>query len=187
MRGRRALLLALIAPACAPAPSADPPTEAPPVTLAAGQARTPLHPTTIETSPDPQVLRVHGAMIARLGRGDARRFRDTFGEFVGAAPVAYAVPVRAGECYRFFVSAEGVVGDLIVRLLDPTTLLEDDGRYGAYASLLGQRRPLCAERDRVWRLEVSGAQGTGRYVVSVLARSGSDDVSRAGLRTWGTE
>ena len=77
------------------------------------------------------------------------------------------------------------MGDLGLRLFDGETLLEEDGSYGAYA-LLGHRRPLCPEGDRVWRLELSASEG-GRYVVSVLARrsaDGADTSSAVPSTTW---
>jgi hypothetical protein len=191
MRRRRAFLLALLATACVPAspstPPSDPPTEPPPAALAPGQPPDPaaLPDATATASPNPQVLRVQSVIIARLAHAAARRFRDTFGEFQGAAPVAYALPVRAGQCYQISVSAEGS-GDVVVRLLDPTAVLEVDGRYGAYA-LIGQRRPICADHDRAWRLEVSSTHGQGRFVVSVLARTGADEIAPSTLRVWGME
>jgi hypothetical protein len=134
-------------------------------------------------------MRVQNMLIGRFGRSEPRRFRDTFGELTAAAPAVFAVPVRAGQCYQVFVSADAAVGDLNVRLLDPAALLEDDGRYGAYA-MLGQRRPLCADRGATWRLEVASAQGRGRFVVTVLSRTGPDEAARvggAGPRVWGGE
>jgi hypothetical protein len=180
MRLARASLVALLVSRCAPAPSVsptdDPPTApAPHGAIAAGQ---PLDvgrpPEAAEPPLDPRILRTQRALVAREGRSFTRAFRDTTGLLRGASTVSQAVPVRAGRCYRIHVSAEAAVGDLGVRLLDAATLLEEDGSYGTYA-VIGQRRPLCPEGDRVWRLELSAAGDTGRFVLSVLSRSSADE------------
>ena len=95
------------------------------------------------------------------------------------AAVSYAVPVRAGFCYRFYVSAEAPVADLRVRVFDLATLMDEDGSFGAYA-LLGHRRPLCPDRDRLWRLEIAAAADGGSFLASALARSAADGEVPAG-------
>lgn len=180
MRLARASLVALLVSRCAPAPSApptdDPPTPAAPSgAIAPGQSLDPGRPPeVVETPLDPHVLRPQRALIAREGRSFTRAFRDTVGLLRGASTASRAVPVRAGRCYRIHVSAEAGVGDVGVRLLDGATLLEEDGSYGTYA-VIGQRRPLCPEGDRVWRLELGAAGEGGRFVVSVLSRSSADE------------
>jgi len=180
MRLARASLVALLVSRCAPAPSVSP-TDDPSTPAAPSGAIAPGQPVDRSRPPealdpplDPRVLRPQRALIAREGRSFTRAFRETVGLLRGASAVSHAVPVRAGRCYRIHVSAEAAVGDLGVRLLDGATLLEEDGSYGTYA-VIGQRRPLCPEGDRAWRLEIGAAGEGGRYVVSVLSRSSADE------------
>lgn len=189
MRLARASLAALLLSRCAPAvpPTADPPTApAPSGVLPPGQSPSDERPPgAVEPPLDPRLLRTMRALIARDGPGFARAYRDTVGLLRGQAAARHAVPVSAGRCYRIHVAAEAGVGDLGLRLFDGEALLEEDGSYGAYA-LLGHRRPLCPEGDRVWRLELSASEG-GRYVVSVLARrsaDGADTSSAVPSTTW---
>ncbi len=186
MRLARASLVALLVSRCAPAPSASPTDDpstppAPSGAIAPGQALDlERPPEAVEPPLDPHVLRPQRALIAREGRSFTRAYRDTVGLLRGAAAVSLAVPVRAGRCYRFHISAEAGVGDLGVRLLDAATLLEEDGSYGTYA-VIGQRRPLCPEGDRVWRIELSAAGDGGRFVLSVLSRSSADEDPATGV------
>lgn len=189
MRLARASLAALLLSRCAPAvpPNADPPSPpAPSGALPPGQHPSDERPPeALEPPLDPRLVRTMRALIAREGPGLARAYRDTVGLLRPPSATVHAVPVSAGRCYRIHVAAEPGVGDLGLRLFDGETLLEEDGSYGAYA-LLGHRRPLCPEGDRVWRLELSASDG-GRYVVSVLGRrsaDGAEPVSAVPSTIW---
>jgi hypothetical protein len=115
---------------------------------------------------------------------DLERLTSACGRPTGLAPLAppregepqgqddpverFTFQTRAGRCYRIFAVGAPSVTDLDVAVLDPEGRLAAADLSGDRFPVVPPRGPLCAEREGVYTVEVSVAQGSGTYAIQVL-------------------
>ncbi len=139
--------------------------------IPSGQALGVSPPSPPRSSDSPLQLQL-GLYVARESQAFSRVFRDTYATTPPGLPAVYAVPVQAGRCYRVLVTVHPSVGRTL-RLYDQATLLDEDLAEPVPVLVVGRRHHVCADRDRVWRLELSGSATARDHAVAVLATAAS--------------